>query len=393
MTRFWPFPINWRDSLICVDTFRTQIIVSRDKTEQRIALLDEPRRTFSFLVTVHADKYRKLMREMVQGAARDWWVRDPTTSVPVVSGVLSGGDTITPILLAPWMTIGRKVVLSMRDRSELFTISAVGVDLTFVETFTSDWPASTRVSLAQNAWIEVGSESDIFTDNVAEMKLTFAVVPGSGPVEIPEPALTVFNSREVFLKKPNWGNTLEGVFNAFREPVDYGKGRIANFVMADFLPIGRQSTYLSRNREELNSMRQFFLRQSGQQGEFYMPTWTQDIIPASNLAAAGNTLVVGGTELYDAYHDDPAYHAVILFLVGGAVLIRLISGMGINMGNSVLTMTQSWGSNISQAEIRMVCWLPLWRLASDALTIEWLTGQVGQTVLSMRMMKDQGVAP
>jgi len=392
MTRFWPFPINWRDSLICADTFRTQIIVSRDKTEQRIAILDEPRRTFSFLVTVHAGKYRKLMQEMVQGAARDWWVRDPTTSVPVVSGVLSGGNSITPVSIAPWMTVGRKVVLSVRDLSELFTISAVGVDLTFVETFTTDWPASTRVSLAQNAWIEVGSQSDIFTDNVAEMKLTFEIVPGSGPVEILESALTVFNDREVFLEKPNWGNTPENVFNAFRESVDYGKGRISNFVMADFLPIMRQSTYLSRDRAKLNSMRHFFLRQSGQQGEFYMPTWTQDIIPMSNLVSGGDTLVAEGIELHDAYHADPAYHAIILFLTDGSVLIRLISEMGTSMGNSVLTMTQSWGSNILLAEIRMVCWLPLWRLASDALTIEWLTGQVGQTVLSMRMMKDMGGA-
>jgi len=290
------------------------------------------------------------------------------------------------------MTVGRKVVLSVRDLSELFTISAVGVDLTFVETFTTDWPASTRVSLAQNAWIEVGSQSDIFTDNVAEMKLTFAIVPGSGPVEILESALTVFNDREVFLEKPNWGNTPENVFNAFRESVDYGKGRISNFVMADFLPIMRQSTYLSRDRAKLNSMRHFFLRQSGQQGEFYMPTWTQDIIPMSNLVSGGDTLVAEGIELHDAYHADPAYHAIILFLTDGSVLIRLISEMGTSMGNSVLTMTQSWGSNILLAEIRMVCWLPLWRLASDALTIEWLTGQVGQTVLSMRMMKDMGGA-
>src|SRR5690606_3636520 len=124
------------------------------------------------------------------------------------------------------------------------------------------------------------------------------------PVEIPEAPLVTFNGREVFLKKPNWRERISDNFLAGREAVDYGRGRIASFKMLDFVERTRRAIYLGRDRAELNAIYQFFLRRWGQQGEFYAPTWMEDIVPKTALASGQATMRVAGTDFHAAYADD-----------------------------------------------------------------------------------------
>ena len=388
MTRFWPFAPNWRNSVNANYEFRTTTLTSRKKREQRIALRNEPRMTFSFLTTVHRDAYQALVREVTQGANEDWWVMDPTTSVGISTGVPSGGDTVVPVAITSWMMVGRKVVLSAGSRLELFTVNGVGATLSFEETFTAAWPAWTKVSLARRGWLTPTSSVVLPTNNTAEMTANIEVIPGLDPMEVPEEATEIFNGREVFLKRPNWQETPQDTLEAFREVVDYGKGRIGSFSMADFLPVTRRFTYLGKSRAELESIRQFFLRATGQQGEFYMPTWTNDITPKIALVSGQNTLRVAGSAFHDAYAEDTIHKALSVILTDGSMLFRTIASVTTDSGDSVLTLGADWPQDIQLPDIISVCWLPVWRLMSDTLSVEWLTDEKGQTVLTAKMLED-----
>lgn len=388
MTRFWPFPPNWRNSVNMNHEFRTKTLTSREKREQRIALRNEPRLSFSFLTTVHKDTYQALAREVTQGLTEDWWVMDPTTGVGVTAGAPAGGDTITPTVIMPWMTVGRKVVLAAGSRIALFTINGVGPGLSFVESFSASWPAWTKINLARRGWIAPTSTLTLPVNNTAEMTVNFEAMPGSDPSDIVSAPTATFNGREVFLKRPNWQETPQATLEAFREIVDYGKGRIGSFSMAEFLPVTRKFTYHGKSRTELESIRQFFLRMSGQQGEFYMPTWADDITPKIALVSGQSTLRVAGTAFHDAYSEDSIHKAIVVIRSNGQMLFRAISNMTTNAGDTVLNLVGTWPSNIPLSEIVSVCWLPVWRLMSDTLTVEWLTDEKGQTVLTMKMLED-----
>lgn len=391
MTRFWPFAPNWRNSVNANYEFRTTTLTSRQKREQRIALRDEPRMTFSFLTTVHRDAYQALVREVTQGATEDWWVMDPTTGVGVSAGVPSGGDTITPLVVMPWMTVGRKVVLSAGSRIELFTIDGVGATLSFEETFTSAWPSWTKINLARRGWLTPSSSMVLPLNNTAEMTVNIEVMPGSDPVEIPEAATAIFNGREVFLKKPNWQETPQDTLEAFREIVDYGKGRIGSFSMADFLPVTRRFTYHGKSRTELESIRQFFLRATGQQGEFYMPTWTEDLSLSASLQAGSREMRVKGAGIYAAYHNDRIRQAIAVHKIDGSWLFQTVAGMRVEGNDTVITSSDPWSEDLTIGGVRSVCWMPVWRLMSDTLSVEWLTDEKGQVVLTSKMLPDEDV--
>lgn len=388
MTKLWPTPINWRASVPYNHEFRTETLVSRAGREQRIALRNEPRRGYSFLTTCHKDQYRALVRSLTEGQAEDWWVGDPTTSVGVVSGVPSGGSTITPKEIAPWMTPGRKVVLTAGSRLGLFTIDTVGASLTFDETFSAAWPVWTKITLARRAYLKTDMATAVESSTTVELTVTVEVIPGSDPIEIPESPLVTFNGREVFLKKPNWREKISDNFLAGREAVDYGRGRIASFKMLDFVERTRRAIYLGRDRAELNAIYQFFLRRFGQQGEFYAPTWMEDIVPKTALASGQATMRVAGTDFHAAYADDTIHKALVVILHSGQMIYRTISSMAINSGDTVITCGGLWESNIALTDIRMVCWLPVWRFVSDTLTLEWMTDEKGQTAIAMKTLED-----
>ena len=388
MTRFWPFPPNWRNSVNVNYEFRTQTLTSREKREQRIALRNEPRMSFSFLTTVHRNTYQALAREVTQGLAGDWWVMDPTTGVGVVAGAPAGGDTITPNVIMPWMTVGRKVVLAAGSRIALFTINGVGAALSFEETFEQAWPAWTKINLARRGWIAPTSTMTLPVNNLAEMTVNFETMPGSEPVQIIEPPTALFNGREIFLKRPNWQETPQATLEAYREIVDYGKGRIGSFSMADFLPVTRKFTYHGKDRTELESIRQFFLRMTGQQGEFYMPTWADDITPKAGLVSGQNTLRVDGLAFRDAYQDDTIHKAIAVLRSNGSMLFRSVTGISADDGGSIVTVGSAWPANIPVTDIVSISWMPVWRLMSDTLSVEWLTDEKGQLVLTMKMLED-----
>ncbi len=448
MTRFWPFAPNWRNSVNVNYEFRTTTLTSRGKREQRIALRDEPRMSFNFLTTVHRDAFQALVREVTQGLSGDWWVMDPTKTIKSHGGVVSvpnsvfgaaepvlvdGGSVVTDndtVLTNPsyskaivllkkdlpldWLFPADKVCLWANGRMEMRTVHSVydmngalfadresriyvdSVPITgksevvFVR-FVEDvdfYPAGTRVGFIRRGWIAPTSTLTMPVNNLAEITVTFNVMPGSEPDQTIESPTTVFNGREIFLKRPNWQETPQDTMEAFREIVDYGKGRIGSFSMADFLPVTRRFTYLGKSRAELESIRQFFLRMTGQQGEFYMPTWTDDITPKIALVSGQNTLWVAGTAFHDAYAEDTIHKALVVVRTNGDMLCRTITSMATNSGDSVLTLGANWPEDIPLTDIVSVCWLPVWRLMSDTLSVEWLTDEKGQTVLTMKMLED-----
>ncbi|TIW05728.1 MAG: hypothetical protein E5V74_01690 [Mesorhizobium sp.] len=218
-----------------------------------------------------------------------------------------------------------------------------------------------------------------------EATVTFEVQPGTEVPETPDAAGTIFNGREVFEMTPNWADPLSLSFVSGRESVDYEIGRTASFLPSTFPEDQLKANYVRRNGADIKTLRHFFLRMLGQQGEFYMPTLMRDIVPKSTLSS--NTLTVAGTDFAGAYNDT-VHKAVAVSLNDGTKLYRKVSSLAVSGSDSLLTLASGWGSTIPLSAIRMVSWMPVWRLLSDGMVLEYLTQSVAQTSLSMKTLED-----
>lgn len=412
MERLFPFKPNWRRAVEVDYEFKTNVLTSRKKKEQRIALRQEPRKKYSFLVTAHKDRYQSFMREIVSGWDGLWWVIDPTTSIPTGYAGVAGQNRLAVEVIPDWVHVGQKVILTSGNNIAIHTVSFVDESIYFVEPLNRDWPQTSKISRAQKCWLSQTTQVRLHTSNTVEFSLLAEVDPGSDVLSDTGESTREFNGLEVFLKKPNWTENPQDTLNSFREEVDYGKGRIRSFPMGDFLPLSRRAVYVGRNRLEMSELTDFFARHLGQQKEFYAPTWAHDITFKNPLVYEGNTFTISGVGFYQAYSSDSVRKAIAVKIPRGVIdskgwgfgwglfygapeimapdgyLIRNIVSMTISAGDTVVTVDEPWPFNLALSEIVSVSWLPVWRFAVDSIKAEWLTDEKGQISLVMQMLED-----
>ncbi len=391
MPRFWELAPNWREPYTVTHEFRTDIIESRSKREQRNALRAEPRKKLSFTITAPKDRYRTLLRSVAAESRQgeSWYVPEVTAGVPTDAVAAAGQATISPAVTTFWMAAGRPVVLMDGQRHELAVIDSVSSgNLIMEENFSAAWPLGTKIAPALTGYVATEIAGEGATNNLIEATVNFEIEIGLDVLETPAAATATFNGREVFLKKPNWKEGVQDTYRSARESIDYGQGRLAHFLPAAFPTTVRKAAFVNRDIDEAEAIRQFFLRMKGQQGEFYMPSGQQDIVPIAQLTNGTATLTVEGIDFANAYNDDTVHKAVAVKLVDGTTLYRIVSAIAPVAGNSRITFTANWPSTIPLADIVMVSWMPAWRLSSDAITFEWLTDSVCQVAITMQTVED-----
>jgi hypothetical protein len=126
----------------------------------------------------------------------------------------------------------------------------------------------------------------------------------------------------------------------------------------------------------------------GQQTEFYMPTYTDDIELGYDLIATTAVMRILGPEFAGDYKDDIVYKDLIIFLEGGSYLIKTVQqiyAVDDPTGNdSIIQTTTPFSADISLDSIRQICWMPQWRMGSDTLSLSYVTDEVCQFQITMK---------
>lgn len=391
----WPFGPNIRRSPYqVIREYRTDIIVSRAGKEQRRALRQTPRKRIEYLTAQTEGCLREFDRSMVTAQRTLLAIAERVRFVTLASGLAGGATSVIISPLPDWIEVGGKLMLYAPDRYGLRTVeSVVGTIVTFEEFDALAWPAGTRL----HPWLEGYLDTTISAPVVAargvvEASVVFHIEPGSETEESAGAATTALNGREVFLTRPDkWepidlGRVQEGVGQ-----VDYGFGRVKRFFPIEFATRMWDAQYTRCDSDHAESLRQFFTRMQGRRGEFYMPTWQEDLVPFAALTAAGTTITVEGTETDSVYSGDTVFNAVAVKLADGSWLCRTVVSIATSGGNSVLTVNAAWGQDVALADIVMVCWLPVWRFATDILTFSWPRDDVAQLTLAFQMLESLAV--
>lgn len=386
MARLWNIPVNWRESYSVSLDFKTETIPSRSRREQRRAWRQTPRKQIAHLITVAKDRYLTLKQHMSAGQGGEFYVPDLSLVVYTTSGAPISGDRVTVESVPYWAVAGAKAILISANLFVLKTVASIdGDDIVFEEMFAETWSAGAKIVPALLAHAQTQVDSRAVGSSVVEATVTFDVEPGTEVVETPDAAATIFNGREIFELTPNWAEPLNLSFVSGRETVDYDMGRTASFLPTTFPEDQLKAAYVRRGGADIKALRHFFLRMMGQQDEFYMSTLMRDVVPKSTLTS--NTLTVAGTDFAGAY-SDTVHKAIAVSLNDGTKVYRQVSSLAPSGSDSLLTLASGWGGDIPLSAIRMVSWMPVWRLLSDGLVLEHLTQSIAQTTLSMKTLED-----
>lgn len=390
--RLSPLLPNWANSVELEYQFKTDLFVSRSGKEQRRALRANPRKRLSYTSTPTHARLR---------AARAFFAgwHNNTIIVPEEPRqarlLTPATDTNTLTLRGaapPWMTVGTTVVVSYRGRYETREIAAVaGNVVTLTGVIAGMWPVGTKVHPGLAVRLSDSINIRHQTSEAASVGVEFEIIPTSE--QYPQTvAPQLFNGREVWMRAPNWIDPVTGTFESQREVIDYGYGKTAVFTPIPFGSLLQKMTYTGRNFTQAYELVEFFIRCKGQLGEFYMPTHVNDIPVFDTLPMGSQVFRVPGSDFARDYAGDTMRTALAVFMKSGDVHLRRVVGVAPiddeRGSDSAVSVDLSFPYDLTSGNVAKISWMPVWRMATDTFTMEWLTNEVAQCQLSVRMIED-----
>jgi hypothetical protein len=388
MTLLFPFSPDWKSSYKITREFKTDIITSRSGKEQRRAVRNRPRKKVEFGVLEFAARARLFATAMRQQIGSSIYMADYSRSVTATEALVPGATTMGVSATPPWLT--GAVVLASGAQMEVRQVElAVAGVITFSDTSANDWGEGTIIYPALLGRLAMDTQGTRPTDDAVQISVAFDVLPGSEPEIDPGAAPLTFNGREVFLAKPDWGTTVSVSFRHAFETVDYGQGLIDFYEPVAYAARAHQATYLEMDATSMSAIEDIFYRAKGQRGEFYMPTWSNDLIPNSLTSAGGYSFTVAGLDVANAYAVDTVYKALAIFYADGSQQFIRVQQVYASGENTIVQCTGSvFAQDINIGNVKMICWLPVCRFASDGMTTEWITNTVAQSQLNVVTLED-----
>jgi hypothetical protein len=387
----WPYRPNWKEGVRETFEYRTEILTSRSGKEQRRALRATPRRSFEWETLVRPTQRFEFARTILSAQEAAKVIAHPAqwTTCASISDV---STNLTVVEEMPWIEAEAYLVLSDLDGMSLVrVVSYSHPTVTLEDPPHRAFAAGSKVHLGLLGRISESSSATWETNQVARHQLRFDAAPGPNPAPWPGSLTPSFGSREIWFTKPNWAAPPEVAYEVARELIDFGFGRVEHHETHEIRARTLRLTYLGRDREEVNEAIGNFVRMLGQRGEFYGPTWLHELPVHYPLVSGQSIIRFDGTAYRDAYVDDVVNKAVCIALVDGTFLTRTISGWSTSGSESRITVSGAWGANVATDEILSIMFMPLWRLATDSLTIEWLTDQVAQYSMTLRSLESLSV--
>lgn len=332
----WTIPVNWENIVTEEIAYRTEIITSRDGTEQRIAQRVNPRYMFRFSTLVGRDRAAELERLLAKRQAYDYRFRHP-----------------------------RETILADRGHP-----GAAG--------FTGRFDREAVVTAA--------------TDRVLSVDVSVLVNPGVYPGDYltgytHPPADTLHNGLEVLTLRPNWADPIRINFMQMSEILDLQKG-VRDFNTPEiFTNRLIQCGFMLRTEAQENRLRGLFERMRGQQGEFYMmDPLSAQIAPSESILAGSTSVTVAGPEVFYRFSSEKIYRNIAI-RTAEETIYRKVTSVQLISGNSRVNLNAPLPAIPASALIG-IHWLLKVRFATDAIVLAWTTDTIARTSLTLRSLED-----
>lgn len=390
-----PVRANWAAGVQTTFEFRTDtpFVARSGRESSRRILRTTPRVALEFDALTTRDPMRNAARFLSNRLNEVSYVINPIEYVHTLTDLDAADDTVAVDDVPYWLVGDGYAIIGNGDYFELFQVAGViDPNVTFNAVSAGSWPAGSRLYKAEFARIGT-TKSSMATRGTGVLGIKADVDPATTILPPVGAAGEMFDSRELFLKRPNLSEPFDVEFLQNAELVDYGSGVVVSYSPSKLLSRDYKATYLGRDTAEVWEIIDLFRRMYGRAGEFYAPTGTVDLKPIATLASGTAILTTAGLADYNAYFDTTVASsrlvnkAVLVALRDGTHVARKISTVTSVGGNTRFTMTANWSSSITLANIKYVSYLPLCRFGSDSLTIEWLTRSVAQFNLSFHTLE------
>lgn len=391
----WPVEVNWDNPYSISYEYRTDIFVSREGKQQRRALRNKPRKTIAYRGCLTAEEMRNLNGLLALRQTRTFVAPEITRYEYVSQQEASGSTGLTLENIPAWLITGEQYLIRGNGNQEVRTLTNISTNrVEFSGVSGQEWPVGTQVLPLLRVRLNTSIRAQRVTNGVSLVNVNLEVDPGSEPFPESFSDLPQFEGREVLSYRPNWVSGIDVTYQYDRNEVDYGHGVASYFTPIDFGNRLHRLNYTGLNYQRMQDLKSFFQRQKGQQREFWLPSWEDDFDVVQDIAAGANSIRVRGTDIQSYFDMDKVHQCgYIETRAGDSFYLRVLDMFTVQdaLGtDTVIRFDNVIGPEIPVSQIHTAGWLFLCRNATDRLTSQWLTNEVGTCNFSIRTLENLG---
>lgn len=277
---------NWKDGITERVQFLTDGMISETGSTQTRSLRDKPRRSFEAQF-MRSDTRRSRLDSFFTSVGRrtfmlPLWHEQYRPS----GGLTNGAPTVvfpTGTLALREFRVGDLVFVNLADPDDydLLEVGAIdtGTDtLTWVTAPARDWADGTRIVPMRKAMITERSSMRNPVDRVARVGIRFVIMEDDGVLA------GSWDASQIWPFKIDWSSDLQQDHDRLDYEVDNDTGIPRVFNPQDLAMVSTRFSALFKGRSDVRSMRAFIAAARGRNKRFWIPSFTQDVIPTADLS-------------------------------------------------------------------------------------------------------------
>lgn len=363
----------------------TDVLTMRDGGEQRVRLRADPRRSFEFDVLEYGNGGQLDILMNV------WQSR--VYAVPVwtdkawLAVAIHPGDTVLAVSTTDldYHAGGLAIVGSSAGASEaLEVLSLTAGTITLKRPALGNWPAGSWIAPARLGRLPAQQTVSRPTAAISQAKLRFELEDLASPVTATSSPIQ-YRDYDTLLRHPNRVEDVSVDYQRLADVFDVETGTPAVIDIQNRPFIVRRFQFLVPDRADLSVLRGWLATRAGRQVPFWVPTWERGLEVAQPFKLDATEILVYARGFVTYYQAMPGRQDVAFLHNDGTWYLRKITAFEFVDGvYERMRIDTALGVACAPSDFRIVCFLELARLESDAVEIFFETDRIARVTLPLR---------
>jgi hypothetical protein len=381
------FRPNWSDPFLDRLEWLTNVLPSRNGTEQRVRLRDVPRRSFEFSVAAVRNEFQYL--DTLLAAKQSNLLTVPfwpdKSSLPITYA--SGATVFAIDTSCRDYHVGGKLVLGTDALhcEELTILSLTSSSVTTVAGSLRTWLAGSYIVPARACRLNPSMSVVRPTAKVSTARVQFTVDDLTS-IDAAWDTSYQFASVEVMVRKPNRVDNVTAEYRRLQEILDYTTG-VTEIDDLGARPFNvRSYSYLLKDRAAIQAYRAWLHQRAGQAEPFWSPTWERNF-ELHGTQDGGATLIVENQGMSTYLNGVGGRGNIAMRRRDGTWVFRAISSCATNADpdlENIVLATAVGGGTTTPSDWSLCCFMEHVVLNSDAVEISYVTNSVATANVATR---------
>ncbi|TMS59819.1 hypothetical protein MW7_000255 [Imbroritus primus] len=363
----------------------TDVLTMRDGGEQRVRLRADPRRSFEFDVLEYGNGGQlDLLMNVWQ--SRVYAVPVWTDKVWLATAIYPG-DAVLAVTTTDldYHAGGLAIVGSNTGATEALEVLSLTADtITLKRPVLGNWPAGSWIAPARLGRLPAQQTVTRPTAAISQAKLRFDLEDLASTVTATNSPIR-YRGYDTLLRHPNRVEDVSVDYQRLIDLFDHETGTPAVIDIPNRPFIVRRYQFLMPDRADLTALRGWLAARAGRQVPFWVPTWERGLEVAQPFALDATAILVQARGFVTYYQAMPGRQDVAFLHNDGTWFLRRITGFEFVDGVvERMRIDAALGVACTPSDFRIVCFLELARLESDAVEIFFETDRVARVTLPLR---------